>query len=317
MAGKSTEDAQLLRRYLLGTATSDEQSLVERRLLSEDQYLNEVTRSEEDLIGDYVGGRLAGQDKQQFESYFLNSGERRDQTQFAAALNRYLASHRDEAMLSEKAVPDPTRFGVVWQMPFIRVAAFAALLLIGALVVLVKEDVGLQRQVRALKAQQAEITKREQALTQQLAEQRTRADQLAAELEQNGRKRPQAEHSQGRPNYEEDREVASLSLSPGLSRGTEKIPAIALSSKTRHLRLELQLPNSDYKKLHVELQTVEGAIVWAGDVQTHKTASRTVATALLATPLLTRSDYVVMLNDITTAGASEKIATYYFTVERK
>ncbi|HEX3560755.1 MAG TPA: hypothetical protein VHU19_16240 [Pyrinomonadaceae bacterium] len=104
------QDNKELRQYLLGDLTQPAQQRVEQRLLTEDDFFEEMLLGEEELIDDYVGGNLSVEDRLKFERHFLSTPERHRQLRFARAFRRYAAS-------SLAPPPQPTwaeRFRAFW-----------------------------------------------------------------------------------------------------------------------------------------------------------------------------------------------------------
>lgn len=60
--------------------------------MTEEAFLEELTLAEGELIDDYVGGRLTGADRADFERHFLSTDERRRQLRFTRALSRYASA---------------------------------------------------------------------------------------------------------------------------------------------------------------------------------------------------------------------------------
>src|SRR5205809_12737 len=94
IAGREREDEVMLRRYLLGQTSEEEQLALEQRLLNEQEYFDHLLRSEEELIDEFTRGEMADPDREKFEGHFLSSPERRESLLFAQALNRYLSTHK-------------------------------------------------------------------------------------------------------------------------------------------------------------------------------------------------------------------------------
>jgi anti-sigma factor RsiW len=117
------EDNKELRQYLLGDLTQPAQQRVEQRLLTEDDFFEELLLGEEELIDDYVGGNLSVEDRLKFERHFLSTPERHRQLRFARAFRRY-AARSNERVVGESAkaqalapTPQPTwaeRFRAFW-----------------------------------------------------------------------------------------------------------------------------------------------------------------------------------------------------------
>src|SRR5947209_19278956 len=85
------ENNEELRQYLLGDLIGEAQRRVEERLLTEPDFLEELLLGEEELVDDYVGDGLSGDERLKFERHFLSTPERRRQFGFALALDRYVS----------------------------------------------------------------------------------------------------------------------------------------------------------------------------------------------------------------------------------
>ena len=83
-------DQSVLKRYLLGTATSESQADLESRLFSDDRVFSErLSIAEDELVGDYVQSALTDAERRDFEQHFLCTDERRAKLEFAKALHAY------------------------------------------------------------------------------------------------------------------------------------------------------------------------------------------------------------------------------------
>lgn len=104
----STDNYTELRQYLLGDLDDEARQRVERRLLTEPGFLEELLLGEEELIDDYVGGGLPGGERLKFERHFLCTPERRRQLNFARSLSRYVSESEGEAVVAQgAAAPAP------------------------------------------------------------------------------------------------------------------------------------------------------------------------------------------------------------------
>lgn len=97
-----------LRQYLLGDLTEEARRLVEQRLMTEPDFLEELLAGEEELIDEYVGDELSGGEQEKFEQHFLCTAERQRQLSFARALRRYVSESADsktEAVAEQVETP--------------------------------------------------------------------------------------------------------------------------------------------------------------------------------------------------------------------
>lgn len=67
----------LLVRYLLGEASTEDRTQVEEQYFSDDTGVEVLLKAEDELIDDYVRGALSASDRQAFESHFLCTKERK------------------------------------------------------------------------------------------------------------------------------------------------------------------------------------------------------------------------------------------------
>lgn len=85
MASPSHEEG-LVYRYLLDELPDAERAPVEERCFADDRFFVFVNACEEELIRDYLRGRLAAADRQRFERKYLTSAALRERVEFSHAL---------------------------------------------------------------------------------------------------------------------------------------------------------------------------------------------------------------------------------------
>ena len=84
-----------LRLWLLGLLPEQESRSFEERLITDSELYEEVFIVEEELIDDYIAGRLSADERTAFESYFMNSPERQEQFRIANALRAYIGDAKE------------------------------------------------------------------------------------------------------------------------------------------------------------------------------------------------------------------------------
>jgi hypothetical protein len=114
--------------WLLGLLPEQESRSFEERLVTDSELYQEVFIVEEELIDDYIAGRLSADERKAFESYFMNSPERQEQFRIANALRVYIS----DAKVTE----------VKRRWPFAAMSLAAAALVIAALVWLQPGGIG-------------------------------------------------------------------------------------------------------------------------------------------------------------------------------
>jgi len=328
MIAMQQSEKKSLRRYLLGEAAGEERSQIEQRLLTDEDYFNELLRIEEELTDEYVRGELQQGEKEDFELYFVNNPERRERVEFAKDLNRYLSTQTvKQAVPSACDEPQPggdwLPFAVLGSRAAIGAALCAILLLATGSALLWRETLHLRSQVQQFQSQRSQSEQHEQELIRQIDQQLAQNNEFAMQFERQQSelaklRRELAGLLYGGSQHQGESNVVSLLLAPGLSRAPEVASSANLLSSTQRLRLELEIGQENYKSYHAEVQTVEGSVVSSQeDLKPHKTSHNRTVTVVLPAAVINRSDYLVMLDGISANGVHEKIGTYYFKVVRK
>jgi len=77
-------------QYLLGELSAEEQRHIDEQLFVNDDYLERLMAAEDELIEDYLRGRLSATERQQFERNFLNSADLRRKVDRTKLLLTYI-----------------------------------------------------------------------------------------------------------------------------------------------------------------------------------------------------------------------------------
>ena len=86
-----TEHHQMLRQFLLGSLDAEGKGL-EERLMLDDELYEELLIAEDELVDDYLGGRLTAAEARQFREHFLKSSQHRQDLEFAETLKNILTT---------------------------------------------------------------------------------------------------------------------------------------------------------------------------------------------------------------------------------
>lgn len=89
----NTSGTEALKSYLLGNLDEPRRGEVEQRLLYDGEFFEELLISEDELVDNYVAGRLTDIEKKRFESHFLITPDRHRKFQFGLTLNKYLETN--------------------------------------------------------------------------------------------------------------------------------------------------------------------------------------------------------------------------------
>src|ERR1041384_1627073 len=314
---------KLIARYLLGDLPEEQQVAIEDRAFADKDYLALVTAVENDLIDEYVRQELSPTERQQFERQFLASAERRKRVEFAKALARV----PERTVVSETAKwswRDSLYALISGLNPAAKIAFAAAMLLLivgGAW--LLTATLRLRSQLTQLQAQNQA---RQNELQQQVEAERKRNEELNAQLTQEKQQREQSEESLQKLSETGDATnppprpvIASLILSPGLSRGGGEKATLVMPEDARLVRLQIGIdPDEPYKTFAVELRTTAGRQVWTRENLTARTRGRARAISLtLPASTLKSGDYELRLSGRKEGGESEDVGFYYFDVKKR
>jgi hypothetical protein len=307
-------DEKQLVRYLLGTASSEEEQQLEERYFSDDNYFELLMSVEDDLIDAYVRGELSGEDRQHFERRFLSSPQRRQRVVFAQTLLD-TAAQRSHAEAPAVIGREKTSWWRVWpgsgQIPqpvlqgFV-FAGFALLAVIGSVSI---------TQTQRLRSQLAEVQTEGRNLKQQVEQQRTLAQQLSEALDQERIARDRLERGSSKSLQQT---IAAFILRPGSSRSSEDERPLFIRPGTDLVKLQLDLGTVGNGQYRVAVRTADDQEVWSQDgLPTRRTAGGGAVDVSLPANVLVSGDYVLTLRIVTAHGDIEDVGQYVFRVIKR
>src|SRR5262245_11040872 len=194
---RATEQDERMTRYLLGDLPETEQADLEQEFFADPEKFEGIWAAENDLVDNYVRGRLPRGERELFERNYLRSPKHRERVLIAGKLleaadrsvqenspapqiiesvlyRRGWRSRMTEALNRPRILPRILGTGL---------ATAAMLLLFGGGAWLLLERVRLNREVRRTAAQLSEQLRRERAIADQLAAEREQSGQLKSELD--------------------------------------------------------------------------------------------------------------------------------------
>src|SRR6185369_1812992 len=89
---KRNTESDEVRQYLLGNLSESARERLERRVIDETGVNDEVQAKEDELIDQYLAGKLNAEERKRFESFFLLPKERQQKLRFGRTLRKYLDS---------------------------------------------------------------------------------------------------------------------------------------------------------------------------------------------------------------------------------
>jgi hypothetical protein len=302
-----TEPDETAVRYLLGTATEQEKTVIEETLFKDPAALEEVAAVEDELIDDYLSGELTGDERSAFESAYFATAERRERINFARMLRQRLAGTGAKPPLA----PPRTRGRAVPSPIFLAAAAvlFAILAFVFGM-----DSVRAHRQVRELLAERSAATQRELELSRQVGEAQAQAErldrQVAQERSETERLSREIEDLQTSA-----AKTASLTLIAGLVRGGGNVPAVRVAPDTVSLRLTAPMQVS-YPSYRAAVQTPEGKTLWRGPARPAAAGGGPSISVTVPGKDLPPGDYILSVTGVTTAGREEPAADFSFRVKK-
>jgi ABC-type multidrug transport system fused ATPase/permease subunit len=340
----TTSDDNLLRSYLLGTLPEADTETCDELSFTDDAFIARLQAVEDDLIDAYLQNELSGNERLQFQSYFLASPRRQEKVKFAQSLQSFaqrqvLAPTIAPAVAAAEPVRQPVSETASWweslrnlfTLPNLTMQwgmAAAALLLLLAGGWLFTEMQRLRGAMNTAQTEQAALQQRERELQSQLEQQRTTnsktVEQLSEEL-----KRTQQQLEQ----LKQQRELAAQAPKPSAPVDLPNLTHADLLPQTRGIgqTVELSIPsNTDYAVLHLvtseddfpayqaELLTqADQKLRWkSGKLKARNSNAARVIDVSVRAKLLPPGSYVVRLNGVAVNGQTEELQKYSFRIVR-
>lgn len=275
--GPIAEEEVILKQYLLGLLTTEQQTPLEERLLTDVAFCENISVAEDELIDQYLSSDLTDAERESFERHFLLAPERQRKLRFARTLRRYVGAEAalaadlldaEAARAAEKA-PDsvPPAPG--------KLDSFKLL---------------LTRRTGLAFSLSAALLLCVAAITWFAVSHRT-----------------------GSPH--EPRNIYAVTLTPGLVRESGQTTRVAIPTGADTVQLRLAVPTADYQSYSVSLSTAGRTDVWMADELKPTTgAGENLILVDIPARVLSRDDYVVRLRGRRADGGSEDVSRYTFRV---
>jgi hypothetical protein len=327
----ATERDEKFTRYLLGDLPEEERLRLEEEYFADDAAFENLAAVRDELTDLHARGELEGRERELFERHFLSTGPRRQRAREAKELIEF------STRVAASATAERAR-GFSWWPPVLAARtpqlrfAFAALLLCVALggAWLLVRRAGTRPEERAAVTPSPTVEVVSQAQPGGGAQARPeghRPDGGAATPPPPG-SRPDPRR-EGAPGKAANRapvptpaapsrgaaHVASLLLTPVLTRDAGRSNTLHLRPETTTARLQLPFKGGDYRRYVVVLRTVDGERVWRGAAAGARTpGAGNTAVVNVPARVFRRQDHTATLYGVTPGGASHEISEYSFTV---
>jgi hypothetical protein len=300
---QSVENKHAL-EFLLGRLADDVRERLEERFVTDQQTFEELLQAENDLIDDYVARRLSSEDESRFEAVFLP--RRKERVDFARALARYAAT---EAGLQHVAVLgwkntfrqflwSPRRFAIALTAGlFLAVATFIVTVNRGP-----EKNVAVTTPEPSLTVPEIPVISNPPPPPPPGVNPVPTLTPVTA---------PKDVRPQKSPMPAPRSVIATITLTPGLTRGSGTAASVELPATDGVVKLSLPPEHGNFRRYAVIVETVDGRQVWQ---QTVRSTSGNISTNIPRKRLL-RGDYIITLKGIAPDGVADVLNEYTFTVK--
>src|SRR5215203_4857482 len=272
-----TYNRENLTAYLLGALPDAEAEIFDELSFTDNDFAEELSAAENDLVDAYVNGELTGENLQKFESFYLASPLRREKVEFARNFQGFAEKNITHVESNPKRTLAEIFSNIfVIRRPLLQWGfALAALLFMILGGWLFRENARLNSQMSESKAKQDELLQRESELEQrekqlldetdqqrrtnseaekELAEIREERERREQELkirqspEQQQRLNEQRATAQKTPTSSPRRQIsiASFILTPALRGNGGQLQSVSIPAKTGRVAMQLELEPNDY-----------------------------------------------------------------------
>lgn len=324
----TTNQNQVITQYLLGSLPEEETERLDELSVTSQEFAEELSASEKDLIDAYVEGELSGTMLAQFESHYLASPIRRERVEFAEAFQVFAKTqtvfdespNRGQADLSGKrksgGLSTLSIFGK--QFPALQWSlAAAAVVLIIAGAFLLRQNVRLRQQMSLEQTHRDELQHREMQLRYELDEQRASTTAIERELAQvrEERLRMEEELKKAGKLPISGTAIVSFVLSPQL-RGAGQAQSVSVPVSTVRVTMQLDLEPNDYQTFTVALldQSNHQELWSSGKLKAGSKGDDRTLHVTFSAGLLKSQGYALRVSGISANGQSEVLSDYPFKV---
>ena len=306
-----SKDETILKKYLLGDISPDKQDELELWLMSDNDAYDLLEAAEDDLIDDALSGRLQGRELDLFNNHFLLAPERQRKLQFGRSFRRLL--------LAEKPVPThaPTGWDRILDALRYRPAfgyALSALIIVGVIGIAwsIFKVASLQQQLNTTTAQLENVGRERDGLQRQLDDSQSANQILETRFRELEASVGASQTSSTPPT------LLALNLIPGLTRSSNDLPKVTITSNNKLAQFSLSLLDDNYTAYRARLIDAAGQEIWSRD-KLPATTTREGKTVVVTIPteVLLTANYSFNLMGISDSGAPENVASFYFRAVRQ
>lgn len=311
-------------RYLFGELSEEEETAVEERFLTDNQFFEQMLSTEDALMDAYVKGELPEDEREKVETSLLVSRRQLDELAFVKDLVNGIKviKHADTETAESSLKPRrPGRWPwssffsaqVLWsRFAIVSLSILSLFLLIWSL-----------RLHNKFTQIETNLEAREKELLQRIDEQNDQNNELARNLEVERGRRDELEQKvaalQTPGSVRSSNSIATLFLTPdSFSRGNNsELNVVNINPDVNRLQINIDIGGKDtYTNYIVEIKTFEGRKIWGSKNlrPTRNNQDRIVLT--LPARLFANDYYTLVLSGHNESGEGIDIADYSFRVKK-
>ena len=315
-------------RYFLGELSEAERGAVETRFFADEDYSRFLDRAENDLIDDYLKGKLDFRQVQHFERRFLISRRRREKVRVAQILQTEVYAQKEKTVLP----PAPSvafwrRFENLFRVPNAIwagvLAATAILILFGGWHLTNPPEENRTAKIERENQTAVEPSKSSLLKIAPSNEKPRKSKEVQKQVVQRAKsKLAAAPHSEKRekpliaPRFGSTKPLPVLTLLPPMQ-SAEKL-LIAAARNAENIRLRVVHNNAEsFVKYLVAIRASDGDLIWSREIAvSEKTLQKPLALDVRSGALIAGS-YGLTISGATVDGQLEEVNFFNFTVRKK
>src|SRR5262245_12607483 len=262
------DEEQVIRRYLLGELSEEQEAGVEERLFSDNKFFERCLLVESSLQDEYASGELPEPVARRVEALFRSSALQRREFEFNTRLvtavreesgpiqNRKTVTEEKRSRGSRSMPPD--RVSPAWRWAPLMAACVILSVALASTIYLLLANNRLRNQVSQLDVDKQRLEERNREIEDELARERSR--------------RPEPGNSNSGPEPRNDSaltELASITLMPdrALRSSGPALQRITLGPAVKRLRIQFDSSLKEvYSKYRVSIRTFDGKGVLSQEV---------------------------------------------------
>lgn len=319
-----------IRRFLLGELSENERTALEEKFLADEDCFTQIRVAEDELIEEYVRGKLENEEKEKFEKQFLSSKTRRERVIFTREMLGKFAKLNETAKKTETVAPKTSVLSSIlefFRQPKLAFGAgFAILALVFGFWFLVfrkpANETEIVRQISPTPTIEANFNKNSAVNPPQFVNENANINTNASvNSNSNSINKQDANktdtNSEIPKKEEKQKEISAnpvLALFAGTVRSEGKTNELNLPKNAQGANFQLNLESQDYQTYRAEIIDQNGNVIYrSGKLRAKNSKIYTTIPA----KNLKRGDYILKLYGFNPQNEEESAADFQFRVNQK